>query len=211
MKKQSSQLLRFVFYLLLPLVALNFSSCQKDLGDHVFKTTDEVRFPQTEQEKELASLTKEIQNVLLVVYAHSKALDEVNAAIYSGFSADESISIKDLLQPDGGPLYNYSEFIKRHITPGSFFKYFKEETSNGGYPLINKYYGLYLQNTPLDVSSSLARRPTTTSAIVDPNLSKIEIWVVNGIKIYFPYSENFSATYDPADLPTMVEIRVVQS
>lgn len=197
-KKSSSHLLRLVFYLLLPLIALNFSSCKKDLSDHVFKTTDEVRFPQTEQEKELASLTKEIQNVLLVVYAHSKALEEVNAAIYSGFSVDESISIKDLLQPDGGALYNYSDFIKRHITPGSFFKYFKEETSNGKYPLINKYYGIYLQNKPFDVSSSLAlRSTTTTSHLPDSNLLKIEIWVVNSVKIYFPYSENFSATYDP--------------
>ena len=198
MKKQSFQFLKLLFYFSLSLIAINFSSCKKDFSNQAFYANDNVRFPQTDQEKELASLTKEIQNVLLVIYAHPEVLNEVNAAIYSGFEVDENITLKNLLQPNGGSLYNYSEFKKRNIKPGSFLKYFKEEVSSGKYPLINKYYGNYLQNTPSNISSSVARSSINTiAATSDSSLLTYEIWVINGIKIYFPYSENFSATYDP--------------
>ncbi len=127
-------------------------------------------------------------------------LQEVNAAIYSGFERDKSISIKNLLQPDNGPLYNFPNLKKEYIVPGSFSKYFNEEISKGNYPTINKYYRNYLSKTKAtnpSAASSFNAGSSTTSAASDNSLLKYEIWVVNSVKIYFPYSENFSSTYYP--------------
>ncbi len=189
------------------LTVFYFVSCKKDFIETNYQTvTNEVRFPVTDQEKELTSLTKEIGDVLNVIYQHPDVLQEVDAAIYSGFESDESITVKNLLQPESSSLYQFAEFTKRHITPGVFYKYFNEEVFNGNYPLIKKYYGSYLNTAnaikPNGTASFTGGSTSTSSAAPDTSLLKYEIWVVNGVKIYFPYSENFSATYDPGS-PTI--------
>ncbi len=187
-------------YWLIFLTVFYFVSCKKDFVETNYQTSNEVRFSVTDQEKELTSLTKEIGDVLKVIYQYPEVLREVDAAIYSGYEKDECISVKNLLQTESSPLYHFAEFNKRNITPGVFYKYFSEEVATGSYPLINKYYGSYLSKSNASntsVNSFKVGSPATAAAGPDNGLLKYEIWVVNGVKVYFPYSENFAATYDP--------------
>jgi len=80
-----------------------------------------------------------------------------------------------------------------YIKPGTFFTSFKTTFLKGNYPLIKKYYGKnFDQATP-----AYRGLTSATMAIVDSGLLKQEIWVKNSVKIYFPYSENFSTMYRP--------------
>jgi hypothetical protein len=174
--------------------SLILTSCRKENFSTTTPKETAPVFPKSPQEKEIASLTNEIGQVLDEVYLNHDAFNEVNAAIYSGFEKDECITVNSLLQPNSSALYKSENFKKMYIKPGSFYRSFKEALSKGDYPLIKKYYGKNFQSTTM---ANRNPSPLTTMVAVDSGLLKQEIWVVNSVKIYFPYSENFSTMYRP--------------
>ena len=200
LKSMKYYYLKYQVFIFISCFLILTASCKKEFLEKSTSSND-IKFPITDREKELTSLTQEIENVLDSIYQKPEVLNEVNAAIYSGFETDESISIKNLLQPDDGSLYHFPSFTKQDIIPGSFYKYFKAEVSNGNYPLINKYYSDYLNaNKNSNVSSSSTNKDAVTgsvSALSNADWLQYEIWVVNSVRIYFPYSENFASRYQP--------------
>jgi len=140
-----------------------------------------VVFPTTEKTKQRVAIIKETGNILKKVYKNLWAVHEVNAAIKSEFYVDERVLLRDLLTPETSPLYSSAKFLNANARKGTFKKMFAEELSKGYYPLLKSIMG-----TPPSV-------PSRQTAEVWPSVdSTNEIWTSQwGIRIYFPYSENF--------------------
>jgi hypothetical protein len=138
------------------------------------------------------ALIKELKEVLQNVYLNQDALDEVNAAIYSSYEPDESISITSLLSTNRIGLYNHPAFLEMKIKTGTFKEEFLNQLNVKSYPLIEKYYSGYLTDK---LSSSVNGGHSDVMAALDS--LPLEVFNVSGIKIYFPYSENWGSLYNP--------------
>lgn len=130
---------------------------QPDFVDpNVVKTPEDIR-------KANSILT--VTQTLRKIYSNRMVVEEVNAAIASGYYADETVLLKDLLEPATSPIYQMDSFKSRKVArgfkPGLFKEQFEKE---------------------LGVSSMTAR-------------TNDEYFIDNGISIYFPYSEETEYTH----------------
>jgi hypothetical protein len=104
-------------------------------------------------------------------------VEEVNATIATGYYEDETILLKDLLDPENSPVYQQKSFKDRQTARGFKVGLFKES--------FEKVLG---------ISSSVVTR-TSDLYFVD-----------NGISIYFPYHEDTQySTYPVTLVPATVE------
>jgi hypothetical protein len=185
--------LRVLFFIL---VTIGSFSCQKRF--ELSRAVDDPNtiFPTTQKDIESAALIDEVGKALESVYKNSDALDEVDGAIYSGYEADESISIANLLLPNSG-LYSWDKFISKHIKRGSFYKEFSKVVSNNSYPLISKYYGRLLNREKRQSQFSEASSATLPEYALAGDTLLPETFLVNNVKIYFPYSDVWGSFYNP--------------
>ena len=89
------------------------TACKKE-----YRTQDKVVYQS--RQASVASVTKEVAEVLQQVYTDRQAYIEVNAAIFRGQYYDERILLKDLLKRD----------------TGSFRRKFCEIIEKGNYPIL---------------------------------------------------------------------------
>ncbi|MBX2900850.1 MAG: hypothetical protein KF775_14455 [Cyclobacteriaceae bacterium] len=119
----------------------------------------------TDQDRVYAQKIVEITRALRAIYQDPEIVQEVNAAILTGYYADESVLLKDLLAPEISPLYKSESFqLKKRehkFAEGLFAKRFKEE--------LPKY---------------------TKQALAGRVSDMFFIDYVNNVSIYFPYSED---------------------
>lgn len=182
--------MKFITYLLITLLA--FSSCKKNLDQDFNNYNPDLDPSLSNADRTKIALIKELKEVLQSVYLNQNALDEVNAAIYSSFEPDESISITSLLSPNRIGLYNHPAFLEMKIDHGTFKEEFKKQLNKKSYPLIQKYYSGYLSD---EVGSSANSNSSDVMVALDS--LPLEVFNVNSIKIYFPYSENWGSLYNP--------------
>ncbi|HEY8396747.1 MAG TPA: hypothetical protein VIK80_02320 [Flavihumibacter sp.] len=195
---------KFVIYSTLILLSV---SCRKQWDE---ERLEQAVFPTTEKEKQYVALIKELGDILKKVYINQDALDEVNAAIYSEYDRDESISIVSLLSRNSVGLYQHPAFKKMRVKEGTFQNEFLKHVSPRSHPLVSKYFRQYL-----DGPGSASNNMRGTSVMVGLDSLPLEVFQVEGIKIYFPYSESWGALYNPgamgvndpdANLPRLVTI-----
>ena len=76
---------------LIAVAVLTFTACKKEF----IKPTNVVL---QSRQAQVASVTKEVADILQQVYTDREAYMEVNAAIFRGYYNDERILLKDLLK-----------------------------------------------------------------------------------------------------------------
>lgn len=175
----------FRFFILLTLPFTIFS-CQKEIKQNEqMQSNERVEFPETAADKQQVALIKEVSTILETVYQDPYAYYEVNAAIYSDFYIDERVFLKDLLLPESSQLYKTEKFLSFKAEKGRFAKAFAETMNRGNFPLLKK---------ELKGVFSFASNTRDLIMAVSPADTSLEIFSKsNGVSIYFPYSENFSA------------------
>lgn len=115
----------------------------------------------TDEDRANAELILTVTRVLRTIYKDRMVIEEVNAAIASGYYQDETVLLKDLLNPQSSPIYQLPQFkerlIKRGFKVGLFKASFEKE---------------------LGIESS-------------DNLKSNDLdFEDNGVSIYFPYHED---------------------
>lgn len=154
---------------------------------------------QTGYQQSVAALTKEIAGVLTEVYAEHKAVLEVNAAIASGYYADERVLLKDLLNPSQSMLYRHEEFKKLKPDTGIFRRKFCEIIERANYPLINAELRPALR--PVETTAANAHVLADSVASISSSAFPVSI--------YFPYSENFGNAQINDSLPPNSKLAIV--
>lgn len=119
----------------------------------------------TPEDKLKAETLLNVTKALRELYKTRTIVEEVNAAIATGYYADETVLLKDLLNPGESPIYKMESFVSRSKTrnfrPGSFKIAFE---------------------SAIGIESDAAARTNN------------DFFVQNGISIYFPYSEDTQYT-----------------
>ncbi|HVK97262.1 MAG TPA: hypothetical protein VM368_05560 [Flavisolibacter sp.] len=113
-----------------------FSSCKKDLIVDQQEPQKMATFPSNEKAINRVAVNRDVFALLKVVYKEKRALNEVKAAILSGFYEDERVLLKDLLYPEHSELYKSQSFKKFGVEAGVFKKLFLEELDKGEYKNI---------------------------------------------------------------------------
>lgn len=132
----------------------------------------------------IAGINREVAGILEIIYQNDSAYREVNAAICSGYYADERVLLKDLLFPENSDLYYSERFRVLNVSPGVFKRIFNETLASGDYPLLKR---------ALAAEAEVGVVPKTT--VVASELSLAGSAVLSGATataIYFPYSTDFS-------------------
>mgnify|MGYP001350214808 CR=1 FL=1 len=184
-----------IYSMLLLIVA-----CRKNLTDNISVATDDQL---SQKQARVAALTKEVARALEEVYRDNRACAEVNAAVLSGYYADERVLLKDLLLPSYSALYKTDSCKSVNADTGVFSKQFCEIIERGGYPLLSAE----LQSVPL-------LKRTADKAVIrnDARLPEDYASVFSGsqlISVYFPYSENFANLADVSKLPADNKIAIM--
>lgn len=171
-------------------------SCKKHLTDKPMPAP-----PVPAKEAWLAKRIRDIAEVLEQVYQNDTAYREVNAAIFSGYYADERVLLADLLFPESSPLY-LTEKFRRFGINGVFKRMFWSVLSHGAHPELQ---------AALVAAQPQGRHPKT-SVIADDMRLEAEPGLLNGtsaVAIYFPYSGNFVRTGELRDVARIASPTIV--
>lgn len=115
----------------------------------------------TQDDKKKANTILEVTRVLRKIYKDRQVVEEVNAAIATGYYEDETVLLKDLLNPQLSPIYQFQSFKDRSLAKGFKPEYFKVKFEE-----------------ELGITNS-------------PNVRTSDMYFDdNGVSIYFPYSED---------------------
>jgi hypothetical protein len=154
-------------YLMALLSAIALVSCRKEAD---YTTTSDSEKSEAARRKAATKKAEQVSYILEEIYKDPEVRAEVNAAIKSEFYEDETILLKDLLDPEISPVYKTAklqdEFKKGKAQKGKFAQKFKEVLRKGAYRNAARF----------------AAPGARTSDVFDDG----------GVSIYFPYSENFS-------------------
>lgn len=170
------------------------TGCKKQL-----ETTNAAPVVLSGYQQSVAALTKEVASVLTEVYADHRALMEVNAAIASGYYADERVLLKDLLNPSQSLLYRHEEFKKLKPDTGFFRRKFCEIIERANYPLIAAELRPMLK--PMLNGVVNAQVVADSAASITSSAFPVSI--------YFPYSENFGNAQINDSLPPNSKLAIV--
>lgn len=115
----------------------------------------------TSVDRSKAEKAIQVTKALRKIYRNPMVVEEVNAAIATGYYEDETIALKDLLTPESSPVYQLQSFRNRvksrGFEPGLFKKEFERE--------------LNIKSNPSSKTSDL-------------------YFYDDGLSIYFPYHED---------------------
>jgi hypothetical protein len=176
------------------------AACKKNLTDNMGVAPDDQL---SEKQVRVTALTKEVARALEEVYRDNKACAEVNAAILSGYYADERVLLKDLLLPSSSALYKTDNCKSTKVDTGVFSKRFCEIIERGDYPLLT---------SELRTVSLLKRSADKAVLSNDATLSVDYVSVFSGaslISVYFPYSENFTNLADVSKMAPDSKIAIM--
>lgn len=158
-------------------------SCRKTIGEPGQIPIEDLNGEQ----KHVAALTKEVAAVLELVYQEEAALKEVNAAILSGYYADQRVPLNDLLFPHQSPLYKNEKFRRLKVDTGIFHKKFCEIIEKSRHPLL--FAELKDESRRMQMLSPALISNDARLDVIKPSV----LSVTKPIAIYFPYAENFEA------------------
>ncbi|MBL7696859.1 MAG: hypothetical protein JNK79_01825 [Chitinophagaceae bacterium] len=181
-------------FLILIAFAVTSAGCRKQVEYNTAVPVNESGY-----QRSVAAVTKEVAGALMEVYADHKALMEVNAAIASGYYADERVLLKDLLFPSQSELYRSESFTKFKIDTGVFRRRFCEIIERGNYPLLAAELKP-AQRTIGSVALHARIISDSTASILSPLVP---------VSIYFPYSENFGKAQIFDSLPPNSKLAMV--
>ncbi len=184
-------------FLLFLLMAGLLFSCQKEINPISTTQDKSVIFPQSPKEIEQVALNKEVAKILETVYQDRKALVEVCNAINSGYYADETILLKDLLFPEISPVYKTQSFIDSKAPQGLFKDLFLQTLDKGDYPILKNKLDYNNHNA---LGSTPSNLPIASATLLVGDTAKEIFSRTNGVNIYFPYSENFPILLDQSIL-----------
>lgn len=188
MKTQKRLLLLYVA------ASMIFAGCKKQ---HNQAATAPV--PESDYQRSVSAITKEVSEVLTEVYADHKALMEVNAAIASGYYTDERVLLKDLIFPSQSLLYRSEGFRKLNVDTGVFRRVFCEIIERDRYPLIVSELKPALKPLQNSLAHALVLSDSTASILSS----------TFPVSIYFPYSENFGKAVVSDTLPANSKLAIV--
>lgn len=170
-------------------VLLLAASCKKNVSNDI-PLADNARFPETDAEREIVNINKEVAQILETVYQDPRAYYEVSAAIYSEFYDDERVLLKDLLFPETSDLYTSERFLKLRAERGVFRKIFLETLNKGNFPSLKSK----LKNSTGGMTNENGFPEPPSIVVPDPSLDIFS--GSTGVAIYFPYSENFGTSFN---------------
>lgn len=143
-----------------------FNSCTSDEVD-IQKNQEEfidfvdTKIVKTSDDFKKANTILEVTRVLRKIYRDPQVVEEVNAAIATGYYEDEIVLLKDLLNPTTSLLYKLQSFKDRSLERGFKLGYFK------------------------------TRFEEELGILKSPNVRTSDLYFEdNGVSIYFPYSQN---------------------
>jgi hypothetical protein len=155
---------QFLKKLLVVSFLLMLFSCFKDqelVADKPIVDFVDPSVVKTEEDKQNARAIIQITKALRKIYKDPKVVEEVNAAIATGYYADERVLLKDLLNPIESPVYKSEVFLKREEERGFKPGLFKEK--------LEKELG----------------------TVANSNFRTSDLYFEdNGLSIYFPYHED---------------------
>lgn len=136
-----------VAYLLL-VILLPFSCNESQFsGEETIKKTPDFIDPAvviTDDDKLKAERIHTVTKVLREIYRNRSVVEEVNAAVATGYYVDETIMLKDLLNPETSPVYQMESFKERArargVQAGLFKQYFEEALGNQNARQMNDDY-----------------------------------------------------------------------
>lgn len=195
------------------LISVLHASCARELPEPRpgVAASGEQRRPSTQAEIALVERIKDVSAVLKSVYKDPAVIAEVNAAITSGYYADERVLLADLLNPAESALYRFLE--QRRIETGhpggsvrwgAFSETFREVAprilgSRSASELFSAASGVVAAVNA--VTSPSSAEPASLHGEL-PESRKLP---GNAISIYYPYSEDFSPQERPLVVPATVE------
>lgn len=171
---------------LLALTLLTIISCKKNTIDYTNGGVDQSKVyqkPITYDQIELVSNLEKITIVLEALYKEKKNLKLVNAAIYSKAYTDESVLLKDLINPNQSILPANKKFVelctKWDVNIQSFSTQFWALVNAKGDPALQAFLAK-VQTIHVPIQN------LSTQTIHNDNETKN-----NDVSIYFPYSSQF--------------------
>lgn len=174
---------------LLAMFGTVLSACQKQLPARQPANIYGERFPATPEEKQLVALYQEIAAVLEQVYQDPEALEEVNAAIFTGFYEDERVLLRDLLWPEESELYRSESFLQSASSSGLFKRLFFETLEQGDYPLLRSQLQAGTEQPGIEPAATTVHAPVSPL----PVRRLTQPLSIASISIYFPYSATFKS------------------
>ncbi|NML20318.1 hypothetical protein HHL16_05510 [Pseudoflavitalea sp. G-6-1-2] len=124
----------FLLIIFTGIIGLYISSCNRNL-DSINRNPDGL--PLTPEGKQKAKLHQEFAAMLEQIYQNPDAFREAQAAIWSGYYADERIMLKDLLAPGLSPVYQTDSFKQFGLSAGIFQRKFDSCLATGNYPILS--------------------------------------------------------------------------
>lgn len=180
------------------IIGLYSSSCNRDL-DQINRNPEGL--PLTPDGKQKAKLHQEFAAMLEQIYQNRDAFREVQAAIWSGYYADERIMLKDLLAPGLSAVYQSGSFKQFGCSTGIFQRKFDSCLATGHYPMLSKSLpakgytpGSDWQPLPIKryAASGAADTIRSGTALTAGTITPVtEIGEADELSIYNPYSEIF--------------------
>ena len=141
------------------------TGCRKDFKPDKENTTGrEIVFARNADEKATVEKIKRVGQIVKQIYNDPAVRKEVSAAIKSKYYADETVGLKDLLDPTSSPLFQSAAFTGQQVSYGHFRRKFIETIGKG--------------------SAGVNQRAYTDSIQ--------EYFMKGGLTIYFPYCDNFT-------------------
>lgn len=150
--------------ILMMVLSVFFNACRKNVVEKRPETPT-AYLPASPDEQKVVEKIKQIESVLEVIYGDPDVRKEVIAAIKAKPYKDEAVLVSDLLYPEKSKLYTLERFRQLNVKTGVFSAKFKEE--------YQRQFG----------------GPTTT--VTAREVPAPDYYQVNGITIYWPYSEDF--------------------
>lgn len=139
---------------------------------------------------------RQVAAILANVYGNDSAYAEVNAAIQTGYYADERVLLRDLLMPTSSPVYVSTRFNGSGVRRGVFCRKFGEVLRQPVYAALREQIdremtGLLSQNNTSEVASNLLLAESKPAILSGPA----------AVAIYFPYATDLLKAHDSNGLP----------
>ena len=182
---QNIKLLVFIFCLITV-------SCKKEnvsIPDGNVIQSKKGKLPETEKEKALVGNIDKVSKVFIELYKNKLNVKLVDAAIFSKVYTDESILLKDLINPSFSELSNSKTFLRLSSEWGVSLQNFSNEfwlnAQKMNDPSFMDFLNKVKSSSILANKKQLEINTTKSLGANDGGYDEADI------SIYFPYSDNF--------------------
>jgi hypothetical protein len=148
--------------MLIMILSVLFNACRKNVVEK--REIPTAYLPATPEDQITVQKIKKIESILEVIYGDPEVRKEVSAILKAKPYYEEAVLVSDLLYPERSKIYSLNRIKQLNVKTGVFASRFKEE---------------------------FQRQYPVTDAVTAREAQDPDYYQVNGVTIYWPYSEDF--------------------